>query len=126
MNRIIACLALLSLAACNTSQLFEESKPNLTTEELQALLIGNVVVLEKGAQLSYAADGIYEWKTESEHDRGVYAIRNDKVCVRFDDGNARCDHFEKRDEGYVVVDKNNQTGVIASIERIDVKETAIE
>lgn len=126
MNRILTCLAFLSLTACSTIQFLEPPQERLSTEELRALLVGHVVVLEQGTRLSYSADGRYEWKSATEHDRGDYAIDNGQVCVKFDDGNARCDHYEKRDDRYIVVDKNNEIGVIARVENIAPAEPVVQ
>lgn len=120
MNRFLTCLAGLSLASCSTIQFLETPQKRLSNDELRALLVGQVVVLEQGARLSYSADGIYEWKSATEHDRGIYSIGNSQVCVKFEDGNSRCDHYEKWEDRYVVVDRNNEVGAVARIEAMDI------
>jgi hypothetical protein len=123
MTRILTCFVLLSLAACNTNQVLDPKEDRLSSRQLNELLVGNVIVLEQGAQMSYAADGRYQWINTTEHDLGKYTIENNQVCVKFDDGNARCDHYKRSDNGYVVVDRNNQTGVVSRIEKITTEES---
>lgn len=121
MIRILMCLTLLGLAAC-TTQNPPPAGEVLSSDQLNELLVGNVVVLQQGARISYASDGSYVWTTANENDRGTYAIGDSRVCVTFEDGNERCDHFRQRDNIYTVVDKNNEVGVVARIEAIPTPE----
>ena len=97
----VAGLALLA-AACTTTDVATEADGQLTTEELRSLLTGRTVSFSSGGVAVYYADGRYEFRGDGIS-RGRYRFGNGLVCVQFIDGSGRCDRYERRGDGYVLI-----------------------
>ncbi len=74
----------------------------LNTNELRQLLVGQTVDFGGESQVTYFADGRYEYR-DSRTWRGRYTFRNNQVCVQFTNGSSRCDRYERTRNGYVLI-----------------------
>ena len=104
---LIFAAALAVLAATPVvAQGVKDSDRRLDASEIMEMLSGNTVEFYDGSKSSYGADGSYRYTYTDEDPPfvGVFTAADDStVCVTFENGASRCDHFVMDGERLILV-----------------------
>jgi len=77
----------------------------LSRDELLQLISGKTVGLGIGGSSIYGPDGRYKFVFgDGRVNEGNYYVADGTICVRFDNGHARCDRIEKVGTAYFMTD----------------------
>lgn len=98
----IACLLLAGLATPTFAS-------QLSRDELLQLISGKTVGLGIGGSSIYGTDGRYKFMFgDGRVNEGNYYVGDGTICVRFDNGHARCDKIEKVGTAYFLTDHKGE------------------
>ena len=76
---------------------------------MSALLSGKIVTFYDGSKSTYTADGTYGYTYTDDGPvwRGQYTLENEsRVCVEFENGEARCDMFVMDGERAILITRD--------------------
>lgn len=96
------------VAVCTVTALGSLAAPSwsaeqvLSTAQLNALIVGRTVSLEDEGRATYETNGRYTFRGNRTW-RGRYSISSNRVCVVFDNGNRRCDHYVRNGKSYYFI-----------------------
>jgi hypothetical protein len=99
MKLIIACAAILLMPHVAVA-----ADVAVPAAELKALVVGKTIN-SSGAKLRYGADGRYTFNGGSP---GKYSISSGKICVKFNNGDSRCDRIVKSGKKFFLINSGGK------------------